>query len=143
MLNNSKTTKLINKTDRMITMPEAFLLEYVTTTFTIGGGGPDKRFSTPSKAVYIPSEKILVKPDREIDFISGPMHIMYKTLEGYEADVEYSKLLRDIKNAKPRKIKVSRPFIEWAEALKKVKEPREDITKLLDPFRKTGRRLRH
>lgn len=117
-------------------MVEAKLFKYYTQTFVIGGSHGDVHHSNPSRAVYIPSEEMLIQRERGSNMIIGPFHQMYEVLMGEQAKTAYDKLRKELKTLRPQKIDITETLVDWAKALHKASNPPKGISKILDPFSK-------
>lgn len=114
---------------------EAKLVKYFIRTMIIGGPGPDKNYTKKSKAVFIPSEQIFVRPDGRSDLICGPAYEMYEVIIGEKAKNSYEELIKELKKIKPKEIEVSESFVTWARSLHNARNPNKEISDLLDPDR--------
>jgi len=122
-------------------MLEAYVLNYVITTGSFGGGfGPDKFYENPAKAVYMrssePQNDVLIRRSGKVlEMISGPVNLMYTAYVGEEARKRWTNLLKELKinedSKKIKKIKVKSSVLEWAKSLHSADNPPKDVTDIL------------
>ncbi len=115
-------------------MVDANILKYVSRLCTIGGGF-DKIHEFQSKAVYIPSQEMLVFRDSQSMVYAGPAHTMYTVKIGEHAQQAYEKLVEDLGIINPEKVNVPDTFIAWAKSLYHAKNPPQEISDLLDVYK--------
>lgn len=115
-------------------MVQAELVRYLTTKVQFLDG-PHKSYRTPEqvKAIYVPSEKILVIKDASSLVIIGPLDQRYRVLRNQEAQNAYCGLLNRYPSAgiTPEQIEVSDTFVDWAKAVYLAKNPPKEISDLL------------
>lgn len=119
-------------------MVEANLLKYITTRFILGGGpgGYDKKDEFPSKAIYVPSEEMLVLRDSGSNVIIGPGYLIYNVLKGKETAQMFDLLVEKIYGKNPtlspiEKIDVPDAFVKWAKSLYEARNPSAELSDLL------------
>lgn len=115
-------------------MVDANVFKYVNRMCVIGGRDFDKTLEFPSKAIYVPSEELLVLRDSNSMVYSGPAHTIYTAHVGERAAQVYDKLVEDLGGKAPDKIDVSAAFVAWGKALHSTRNPSKEIADLLNNF---------
>jgi hypothetical protein len=118
-------------------MAKGFKIKYSSSAFTFGSGfGPDKSTDFSSMAIYVPSEQLFIKRDRNTDclYSSDPEKI-YIAYVGRQAEQEYRDFMKRMegkKGCKPKETEIPDSVVEWGKALAVAKNAPEDVRKFMD-----------
>ncbi len=97
-------------------MVEGYVIEYHRTVFFIGR--PNRGIPAPTKAVYVPSEQILV----QFSQMSG----MNTELD---AQNSYQQLLAELgRSENPKPVELPEGFVNWARSVHQARNPSKDIS---------------